>query len=349
MPIADHHRPAGPSSTRERRHADRDRARPDARSWPRTASRPRSRAARSGPIRSGARWRGSSCRSASSPTSSASGSSSTRSTNATGRSASSTAPGARCPAASRTISRRRSRTTTARSTPPSIGPHHSASRCRSAPRECTRSPSAGWRRTPSTRTASVERPATACACRPPISNAYRWLRHLVDMLLGGRQCPRSSSSTPSSSCSRTRSSASRPRASSSRCRAGRRHRLRLCGPHRVGDSCVGAGQWPPCAARHRAREWRRGRDHPLGGPDAARRLGGPGGHRQGPGRDPPRHARRGAQPYAGLGREIVERMLPPGDRLLREGGGRRLPELGIKNIEDALAAIGRGELSASTC
>ena len=52
------------------------------------------------------------------PTSSGSASSSTRSTSATRRSASSTPPGRWCPGASRTTSRPRSRTTTARSTRP---------------------------------------------------------------------------------------------------------------------------------------------------------------------------------------------------------------------------------------
>ncbi|OWK20462.1 hypothetical protein AJ88_29060 [Mesorhizobium amorphae CCBAU 01583] len=60
-------------------------------------------------------------------------SSSIRSRTATVRSAPSTPPGRWCPAASRTTFRRRSRTTTARSTPPSSALRASASNFRSAP------------------------------------------------------------------------------------------------------------------------------------------------------------------------------------------------------------------------
>ncbi len=80
--------------------------------------RDRQRPAQARPIRSGARWSASRSASSSCPTSSASASSSRRSASAIARSASCTPPGRWCRAASRTTSRRRSRTTTARSTPP---------------------------------------------------------------------------------------------------------------------------------------------------------------------------------------------------------------------------------------
>ena len=70
------------------------------------------------PIRSGARWSASRSASNSFPTFSVSASSWTTSPNATRRSASCTPPGRWCRGASRTTSRRRSRTITARSTPP---------------------------------------------------------------------------------------------------------------------------------------------------------------------------------------------------------------------------------------
>ena len=79
----------------------------------------------------------------------------------------------------------------------------SASRCRSAPARCTRSPSSASPRTgPTSRATAVDR-------RPAVPLAARAARH-------PRACVRarrSSSSTPSSRCSRTRCSASRPRAS----------------------------------------------------------------------------------------------------------------------------------------
>ncbi len=92
----------------------------------------RLRAARRSRGRSSARWKRRRSPSSSCPTFSASASSSTRSRNATARWARSIPPGRWCPDASRTTSRRRSRTTTARSTPRSSGRHASASNCRSA-------------------------------------------------------------------------------------------------------------------------------------------------------------------------------------------------------------------------
>ncbi len=87
---------------------------------------------RSVPIRFSARWSGSCCRWGNCRTSSASASSSAPSTSATGRWASFTAPIAPFRDASRTTSRRRSRTTTARSIRPSSDPTTCGWRCRSA-------------------------------------------------------------------------------------------------------------------------------------------------------------------------------------------------------------------------
>ena len=77
-----------------------------------------------------------------------------------------------CPAASRTTSRRPSPTITARCTPASSGPSGSASRSRSAPATCTRSPNSA-----SPRTGSTSR-APAATEGPQ----YRWLRELLDIL-----------------------------------------------------------------------------------------------------------------------------------------------------------------------
>ena len=51
--------------------------------------------------------------------------------------------------------------------------------------------------------------------------------------------------------------------------------------------------------------------------------------------------------FAGLGREIVEKMLAKlGKAYVEKEVAAAMPRLGHKNIDDALAAIGRGELSA---
>jgi GTP pyrophosphokinase len=52
--------------------------------------------------------------------------------------------------------------------------------------------------------------------------------------------------------------------------------------------------------------------------------------------------------YAGLGREIVERLLAKNGKAFSEGALQAAtPKLGHRNVEDALAAIGRGELAAT--
>ena len=61
-----------------------------------------------------------------------------------------------------------------------------------------------------------------------------------------------------------------------------------------------------------------------------------------------RRATRGAvrKQYAGLGREIVEKLLANHERkFINKEVAAALPRLGHKNLEDALSAIGRGELS----
>ena len=94
-------------------------------------------------------------------------------------------PGTPCPAASRTTSRTPSRTTTSRSTPPSSARAISASSCRSAPSACIPIAEYGvaahalYKDPP---TASIAQ--TACVPSQD-TNAYRWLRHLVGMLLEG--------------------------------------------------------------------------------------------------------------------------------------------------------------------
>ena len=259
------------------------------------------------------------------------------STNATGRSASSTAPGAPCRAGSRTTSRRRSRTTTARFTPPSSARITCASNCRSAPATCTRSPSAGWPRTRSTRTSQ---PLEAEGREPPAaeSNAYRWLRRLVDMLSEG--------DNPEGI----------PRAYQAR--AVPRPGLLLHAQGRlialpkgatpidfayavhtdIGNSCVGCrDQRPPCAADDRAERMATRSRSFAPSPGAARRPG------RGL-RSPARRGRQSAAPPArrcatnmpGLGREIMERVLisPRAASYSEKDMAHAIPKLGIKNVED---------------
>ena len=81
----------------------------------------------------------------------------------------------RCRGGSRTTSASRSRTATARSTPPSRAATASGSRCRSAPTRCTRSPRPASRRTGPTATASGSR--TRFAVDP-----VRWIAQMTERL-----------------------------------------------------------------------------------------------------------------------------------------------------------------------
>ena len=188
------------------------------------ASRPRSRGARSGPFRSGAKWRGRSCRFEQlsdifgfrvivGP-----------STTATARSASCTRAWPRCRAGSRTISH-------AQAERLPLDPHHGLGprskrvemQIRTA--RCMRSPSAAWRRTGPTRTASGS--TNAFAGDRPLSLAAPPRR----AARAKATTPKNFSSTPSSRCSPIRCSASRPRATDRAAARGHADRLRLCRPH----------------------------------------------------------------------------------------------------------------------
>ena len=111
-------------------------------------------------------------------------------------------------AGSRTTSRRRSRTTIARCTPPSSGPASSASNCRSAPTTMHEIAEYGI----AAHALYKDGHGSPSEMLSRESNAYAWLRHTIELLVGRRRIRRNSSSTPSSSCSTTRCSASRRRA-----------------------------------------------------------------------------------------------------------------------------------------
>ena len=216
---------------------------------------------------------------------------------ATARSPWCTPPGTPCPAASRTTSRARSRTTISRSTPRSSARVTSAPSCRSAPSACIRSPNTAWRRTRSTRTTPTARSAARACCRARRRNAYRWLRHLVDMLLEGDN-PEEFLEHTKLELFQDQVFCFTPEGAADRAAARRQpHRLRLCGAHRHRQHLRRLqDQRPPDAARHRAQERRRGRDHHLRGAGAAVGLAEPRRHRQGALGHPARDARRGARP-----------------------------------------------------
>ena len=111
-----------------------------------------------------------------------------------------------------------------------IGPDASASRCRSAPRRCTRSPS----------TESPHTGATSRQRRGPTVGSTAGCATCSTSSTRPR-ARRSSSSTQSSRCSRTRCSASPRRAISSPCRAVQRRSISPMPSHsEVGDRCIGA-------------------------------------------------------------------------------------------------------------
>ena len=255
--------------------------------------RPRSRAGRSGPIRSGARWSASRSASSSSPTSSASASSSRRSRSATARSASCTRPGRWC----------RARFKDYISTPKQndyrsihttvIGPgkQRVELQIRTA-RRWTRSPNTASRRMRSTRTGTARRPrccraraapmrgcAAPSSCWPKASNPEEFLEHTKLELFHdqvfcftpkGRLIALPRKATPIDFAYAVHTDVGNTRG-------------------RLQD------QRQDRAARLRAAERRRGRDHHLEGADrAAGGLGIARRHRQGARRDPPRDPRRGA-------------------------------------------------------
>ena len=239
---------------------------------------------------------------------------------ATRRSASCTPPGRRCPGASRTTFRRRSRTTTARSTRRSSVPAASASNCRCAPPRCTASPNTASPPTRSTRTAwrrPRRRPTATATVR-----AQRQRQAKGGNGRGGFGAARLQRGDPRlrmaaadhRDARRGRHAGGVPRAHQARAVSGpgvllhpegpadraaaRRHadRLRLCGPHRHRrHHGRRQDQRPHHAADDGAQERRRGGDPALEGAGAAAGVGIDGGHRQGALGHPPRHAGRGAQ------------------------------------------------------
>ena len=128
------------------------------------------------------------------------------------------------------------------------------------------------------------------------SNAYRWLRHLVEMLQEG-ESPHEFLEHTKLELFHDQVFCFTPKGQLIALAEGSdAHRLRLCGPHLHRRQLRRRqGQRQPCAAGHRTAERRRGRHHPLRRADAARRLGRPCRHRQGARRHPPGHPGRGAQ------------------------------------------------------
>ena len=267
-------------------------------SSPAPAWRPRSTAARRSRSRSGARWRTGRSRWSSSPTSTASASWWTVSMPAIARSASCIRPGARCPAASRTTSRRPSRTTTSRSTPPWSARAISGSSCRSAPREMDQIAEYGVAAhalyKDGVRVGGDGAGPTAAvrAQGEPLHLAAPAGRHAAR----GRQ----SRGVPGAHQARAvpgpgvlLHAEGPPHRPAARRHA---HRFRLCRAHRRRQLLRRRRhQRAAAAAHHPAQERRPGGDPDGQGPDAAGRLGAHRRHRQGAFRHPPRRARCAAQ------------------------------------------------------
>ena len=126
-------------------------------------------------------------------------------------------------------------------------------------------------------------------------------------------------------------------------------RLRLCRAHRCRRHLRRRqGQRPHHAADDGIEERRRGRDHPLQGAGAAGRLGIDRRHRQGARRDPPRHQERHPQAIFGLGARILERAFERAGKIFAKDkpASRCCTRLARKDVEDVLAAVGRGEVSS---
>ena len=186
--------------------------------------------------------------------------------------------------------------------------------------------------------------------KPPAaeSNAYRWLRHLVEMLQEG-ESPREFLEHTKLELFHDQVFCFTPKGKLIALPKGATPIDFAYAVHTsVGDSCVGAkvnGSHAPLVT-----ELQNGdevdiiRSEAQTPPAAWEGLA-----VTGKARAAIRRATRAAarKQFAGLGREIVEKMLAKVERsFVEKEVTAALPRLGHKNLEDALAAVGRGELSA---
>ena len=129
--------------------------------------------------------------------------------------------------------------------------------------------------------------------RPPgaESNAYRWLRHLVEMLQEG-ESPKEFLEHTKLELFHDQVFCFTPKGQLIALAARRHaHRFCLCGAYLHRRQLRGLqGEWPACAAGGRTRKWRRGGHHPLRRAGAAAGLGKHRGDRQGPRGDQARDA-----------------------------------------------------------
>ena len=179
------------------------------------------------------------------------------------------------------------------------------------------------------------------------SNAYRWLRHLVEMLQEG-ESPREFLEHTKLELFHDQVFCFTPKGQLIALPRGATPIDFAYAVHTsVGDSCVGAkvnGRHAPLVT-----ELRNGdeveiiRSEVQSPPAAWEGLAVTGKARAAIRRATRAAARR---QFAGLGREIVERLLAKVGRTFSEKDvAAAIPRLGHKNLDDALAAVGRGELS----
>ncbi|WP_395685756.1 RelA/SpoT family protein [Aestuariivirga sp.] len=180
------------------------------------------------------------------------------------------------------------------------------------------------------------------------SNAYRWLRHLVDMLQEG-ESPREFLEHTKLELFHDQVFCFTPKGKVIALPKGATPIDFAYAVHTsVGDSCVGAkingSHAPLVTALRNGDEVEIIRSEAQTPPAAWEGLAVTGKARAAIRRGTRAAARK---QFAGLGREIVEKMLAKlGKTYVEKEVVTALPRLGHRNREDALAAIGRGELSA---
>ncbi len=180
------------------------------------------------------------------------------------------------------------------------------------------------------------------------SEAYSWLRRTIEMLSEG-DTPRSSSRTPSSSSSRTRSSASRQGRLIALPRGATPIDFAYAVHTDVGDTCVGCkidGRIMPVVTElTNGDEVEIIRSKAATPPPAWESVA-----VTGKARSAIRRAARNAirKQYCGLGQQILERTFHrAGKTFTRDGLKPYLGKIGHRELDDALAAVGRGELSSA--
>jgi guanosine-3',5'-bis(diphosphate) 3'-pyrophosphohydrolase len=188
--------------------------------------------------------------------------------------------------------------------------------------------------------------------RPPAaeSNAYRWLRHLVEMLSEG-ESPKEFLEHTKLELFHDQVFCFTPKGQLIALPKGATPIDFAYAVHTsIGDSCVGCrinGRHKPLAT-----ELENGDEVDIIRSDAqVPPAAWEGLAVTGKARAAIRRATRAAvrRQYAGLGREIVERLLAKNNSAILADTALQtaVPKLGHKNVEDALAAIGRGELAAT--